>query len=85
MSATRLTPAMKRVMRNLHEGRKADHGVSGMSAHGGLMSTVYALIRRGWVDAYTWDFTPAGRDAAAALFARAPETTGASSRGGKEP
>lgn len=43
----RISEPMKRVIRNLAEGKRADAHVFGMSAHGGLTQTMAALHKRG--------------------------------------
>lgn len=58
----RPSPSMVRVLENLAAGRSAWHGVSGMSAHGGMSGTICALHRRGWLTS-RGELSAAGREA----------------------
>ncbi|MFD1043244.1 hypothetical protein [Pseudoxanthomonas kaohsiungensis] len=55
----RLTQAMWRVLFNIKSGRGAAFGVQGRSQHGGLVSTLFWLRKRGLVDEFDV-LTPAG-------------------------
>lgn len=59
-----LSPTMWRVLHNVHFHDNPMYKVSGMSAHGGAASALYALCRRGLVTDGTrgmpWKATPAG-------------------------
>jgi hypothetical protein len=47
---TKLSPSMIRVMQNLAAGLPAGAHCRGQSQFGGCSGTVYALVRRGFID-----------------------------------
>lgn len=58
----KLTKAQRRALENLAAGRNIAHGIFGISAHGGMTQTIYALHRRGYLDRQG-NISPAGRAA----------------------
>jgi len=45
-----ISPKMLAAMRNIAAGRASNHGLFGMSAHGGHEGTIQALQRRGFIE-----------------------------------
>lgn len=59
----KLSRSMQRVLRHMLHGRSPYTGVKGLSEHGGMARTMYALRRRGLLD-HNDELTPAGSSAA---------------------